>query len=166
MSETSTLIEKLGLDKDAIYKCVRRADCSNCLCDDVRYSKCQLITPWGKFSREYPSLMALLLERLSEKMGDKDKTERRKRVASEVTAKPECGLREKTICDEISELKIEESVKERIISKVSELERQNKLFVSKLNDYYHSTQRLKQAIVMLSVMAAEKDERVKESQVY
>ena len=85
---------------------------------------------------------------------------------SEVTAKPERGLRGKTICDEISELKIEESVKERIISKVSELERQNKLFVSKLNDYYHSTQRLKQAIVMLSVMAAEKDERVKESQVY
>ena len=75
MSETSTLIEKLGLDKDAIYKCVRRADCSNCLCDDVRYSKCQLITPWGKFSREYPSLMALLMERLSEKMGDKDKTD-------------------------------------------------------------------------------------------
>lgn len=73
MSETSTLIEKLGLDKDAIYKCVRRADCSNCLCDDVRYSKCQLITPWGKFSREYPSLMTLLMERLSEKMGDKDK---------------------------------------------------------------------------------------------
>lgn len=87
-------------------------------------------------------------------------------MAREVTAKPECGLREKTIYDEISELKIEESVKERIISKVSELERQNKLFVSKLNDYYHSTQRLKQAIVMLSVMAAEKDERVKESQVY
>ena len=74
MSETSTLIEKLGLDKDAIYKCVRRADCSNCLCDDVRYSKCQLITPWGKFSREYPSLMALLMERLSEETGDKDKT--------------------------------------------------------------------------------------------
>ena len=75
MSETSTLIEKLGLDKDAIYKCVRRADCSNCLCDDVRYSKCQLITSWGKFSREYPSLMALLMERLSEKMEDKDKTD-------------------------------------------------------------------------------------------
>ena len=75
MSETSTLIEKLGLDKDAIYKCVRRADCSNCLCDDVRYSKCQLITPWGKFAREYPSLMTLLIERLSEKMGDKDKTD-------------------------------------------------------------------------------------------
>ena len=75
MSETSTLIEKLGLDKDAIYKCVRRADCSNCLCDDVRYSKCQLITSWGKFSREYSSLMALLLERLSEKMEDKDKTD-------------------------------------------------------------------------------------------
>ena len=71
MSETSTLIEKLEHAKDAIYKCVRRADCSNCLCDDVRYSKCQLITPWGKFAREYPSLMTLLMERLSEKMGNK-----------------------------------------------------------------------------------------------
>ena len=94
MSETSTLIEKLGLDKDAIYKCVRRADCSNCLCDDVRYSKCQLITPWGKFSREYPSLMALLMERLSEKMGEE--VEETKESEGGVTAKAECCSREKT----------------------------------------------------------------------
>ena len=91
MSETSTLIEKLGLDKDAIYKCVRRADCSNCLCDDVRYSKCQLITSWGKFSREYPSLMALLMERLSEKMGEE--VEETKESEGGVTAKAECCSR-------------------------------------------------------------------------
>ena len=69
---------------------------------------------------------------------------------------------EKTIYEEISELKIEESTKERIMSKVSELERQNRCFLERLNEYYLSTQRLKQAIVMLSVMAAEKDKRVVE----
>ena len=73
---------------------------------------------------------------------------------------PECIAREKTILEEISELKIEESTKERIMSKVSELERQNKCFLEKLNEDYVSTQRVKQAIVMLSVMAAEKDKRV------
>ena len=44
---------------------------------------------------------------------------------------PECIAREKTILEEISELKIEESTKERIMSKVSELERQNKCFLEK-----------------------------------
>ena len=72
----------------------------------------------------------------------------------------ECIAREKTILEEISELKIEESTKERIMSKVSEIERQNKCFLEKLNEYYLSTQRLKQAIVMLSVKAEEKDKRV------
>ena len=76
------------------------------------------------------------------------------------SATPICG--EKTIYEEISELKIEESTKERIMSKVSELERQNRCFLERLNEYYLSTQRLKQAIVMLSVMAAEKDKRVVE----
>lgn len=76
MSKTSTLIESLELDKDIMYKCVRRGDCSNCLCDDVRYSTCQFITPWSKFSKEYPSLAALLMEKLSEKVRDKNKTDR------------------------------------------------------------------------------------------
>ena len=76
------------------------------------------------------------------------------------TDTPVC--KEKTIYEEISELKIEESTKERIMSKVSELERQNRCFLERLNEYYLSTQRLKQAIVMLSVMAAEKDKRVVE----
>lgn len=80
----------------------------------------------------------------------------------ELMSKPECVAREKTILEEISELKIEESTKERIMSKVSELERQKRCFLEKLNEYYLSTQRLKQAIVMLSVMAAEKDKRVVE----
>lgn len=73
LSRTSILIESLELDRDTMYKCVRRGDCSNCLCDDVRYSTCQFITPWSKFSREYPSLTALLMEKLSEKMRDKNK---------------------------------------------------------------------------------------------
>ena len=75
MSEISTLIKKLEHDKDIIYKCVRREDCSNCLCDDVRYSTCQFITPWSKFSKEYPSLTALLIEKLSEERENRDKTD-------------------------------------------------------------------------------------------
>ena len=75
MSEISTLIKKLEHDKDIIYKCVRREDCSNCLCDDAHYSTCQFITPWSKFSKEYPSLTALLIEKLSEERENRDKTD-------------------------------------------------------------------------------------------
>ena len=74
MSETSTLIEKLGLDIDAIYKCVRRADCSNCLCDDVRYTRCKYIIPWNTFVRDYPSLTALIIKGF---LGDEDSESRK-----------------------------------------------------------------------------------------
>ena len=76
----------------------------------------------------------------------------------DITSKPICE--EKTIYEEIRDLKIEESTKQRILEKLSDLECQNKLLIDKLNEYYLSTQRLKQAIVMLSVMAAKKDKRV------
>ena len=79
--------------------------------------------------------------------------------------KPECCAREKTILEEISELKIEESTKERIMSKVEKLEKNYRNLVEECNKFYYSTQRLKQAIIMLSVMAAEKDERVVEDNV-
>ena len=63
---------------------------------------------------------------------------------------------EKTIYEEISELKIEESTKERILAKLSDLESQNKFLIGKLNEYSSSTPKLQKAIVMLSVIAAEK----------
>ena len=70
------------------------------------------------------------------------------------TDTPVC--KEKTIYEEISELKIEESTKERILAKLSDLESQNKFLIDKLNEYSSSIPRLQKAIVMLSVIAAEK----------
>ena len=72
----------------------------------------------------------------------------------DITSKPICE--EKTIYEEISELKIEESTKQRILEKLSDLECQNKLLIDKLNEYSSSTPKLQKAIVMLSVLAAEK----------
>ncbi len=72
----------------------------------------------------------------------------------DIESKPTCA--EKTIYDEISELKIEESTKERILAKLSDLESQNKFLIDKLNEYSSSIPRLQKAIVMLSVIAAEK----------
>ena len=46
---------------------------------------------------------------------------------------------EKTIYEEISELKIEESTKERILAKLSDLESQNKFLIDRLNEYSSST---------------------------
>ena len=67
---------------------------------------------------------------------------------------------EKTIYEEISELKIEESIKQRILSKVREIETKNEFLVDKLREFDSSTSRMKKAIVMLSVIAAERYEDV------
>ena len=74
------------------------------------------------------------------------------------TDTPVC--KEKTIYEEISELKIEESIKQRILSKVIEIETKNKFLVDKLREFDSSTSRMKKAIVMLSVIAAERYEDV------
>lgn len=74
------------------------------------------------------------------------------------TDTPVC--KEKTIFDEISELKIEESTKERILAKLSDLESKNEFLVEKLREFDSSTSRMKKAIVMLSVIAAERYEDV------
>ena len=68
--------------------------------------------------------------------------------------------KEKTIYEEISELKIEESIKQRILSKVREIETKNEYLVDKLREFDSSTSRMKKAIVMLSVIAAERYEDV------
>lgn len=74
------------------------------------------------------------------------------------TVTPLCE--EKTIFDEINELKIEESIKRRILSKVREIETKNECLVDKLREFDSSTSRMKKAIVMLSVIAAERYEDV------
>ena len=65
----SALIRKLGLDENEAYKCIRKGECSNCLCDDVRYTRCKYIIPWNTFARDYPSLTALIVKGF---LGDED----------------------------------------------------------------------------------------------
>ena len=74
------------------------------------------------------------------------------------TSTPICE--EKTIYEEISELKIEESIKKRILSKVTEIETKNEHLVDKLREFDSSISRMKRAIVMLSLIAAERYEDV------
>ena len=65
----SALIRKLGLDENEAYKCIRKGECSSCLCDDVRYTRCKYIIPWNTFARDYPSLTALIIKGF---LGDED----------------------------------------------------------------------------------------------
>ena len=62
MATGSALIRKLGLDENEAYKCIRKGECPNCLCDDVRYTRCKYIIPWNTFARDYPSLTALIIK--------------------------------------------------------------------------------------------------------
>lgn len=65
----SALIRKLGLDENEAYRCIRKGECSSCLCDDVRYTRCKYIIPWNTFARDYPSLTALIIKGF---LGDED----------------------------------------------------------------------------------------------
>lgn len=73
--------------------------------------------------------------------------------------------REKTLEEEISELKIDESLKERILTKIASLEKRNDEFVETINRYHNSTRRLERTIVKLAAALADNSDSVIEDQV-
>lgn len=77
----------------------------------------------------------------------------------------ECCNREKTLIEEISELKIEKSLKERILNKIASLEKKNDEFTETINKYYSSTRRLERTIVKLAAALADNSDSVIEDQV-
>ena len=83
----------------------------------------------------------------------------------EVTASEECCNREKTLIEEISELKIEESIKEKILKRITSLEKNNDDLVNTINRYYRSSRRLERTIVMLAAMVADSDESIMRDEV-
>lgn len=83
----------------------------------------------------------------------------------EVTASEECCNREKTLIEEISELKIEESIKEKILKRITSLEKNNDDLVNTVNRYYRSSRRLERTIVMLAAMVADSDESIMRDEV-
>ena len=83
----------------------------------------------------------------------------------EVTVNEECYTKKKTLIEEIGELKIEESLKERILEKIASLEKRNDEFAETINKYYRSTRRLERTIVRLAAMVADRDESIMEDEV-
>ena len=81
-----------------------------------------------------------------------------------ITIDEECCNKEKTLAEEIGELKIEESLKERILAKIEDLEKRNDAFANVINRYRYNTQRLERTIVMLATMVADKSKSITEDE--
>lgn len=81
-----------------------------------------------------------------------------------VTIGEECCNKEKTLAEEIGELKIEEPLKERILAKIEDLEKRNDAFANVINRYRYNTQRLERTIVMLATMVADKSKSITEDE--
>lgn len=90
--------------------------------------------------------------------------ENMKETIDNVTTGEECCNKEKTFAEEIDELKIEESLKERILAKIEDLEKRNDAFANVINRYRYNTQRLERTIVMLATMVADKSKSITEDE--
>ena len=92
-------------------------------------------------------------------------TEDMEETLNELTVDAEGCNREKTLEEEISELKIDESLKERILARIESLEKKNDEFVETINRYHNSTRRLERTIVRLAAALADNSDSVIEDEV-
>ena len=92
-------------------------------------------------------------------------TEDMEETMNEGLVSEECCNREKTLTEEISELKIDESLKERILARIESLEKKNDEFVETINRYHNSTRRLERTIVRLAAALADNSDSVMEDEV-
>lgn len=83
----------------------------------------------------------------------------------ELTVDTEDCNREKTLVEEISELEIDESLKERILARIESLEKKNDEYTETINRYYNSTRRLERTIVRLAAALADNSDSVMEDEV-
>ena len=96
---------------------------------------------------------------------DTEDTEDMGETMNEELVSEECCNREKTLVEEISELKIDESLKERILARIDSLEKKNDEFVETINKYHNSTRRLERTIVKLAAALADNSDSVMEDEV-
>lgn len=94
-----------------------------------------------------------------------DKDEAMDEAMEELTVDAEGCNREKTLEEEISELKIDESLKEKILARIESLEKKNDEFVETINRYHNSTRRLERTIVRLAAALADNSDSVMEDEV-
>lgn len=96
---------------------------------------------------------------------DNEDTKDTEEAMNEVTTSTECCRKEKTLEEEIGELNIDESLKERILTKIASLEKRNDEYTETINKYYSSTRRLERTIVKLAAALADNSDSVIEDQV-
>ena len=76
----------------------------------------------------------------------------------------ECRIKDMTLAEEIGELKIEESLKERILAEIEGLEKKNDTLTNVITRYRYDAQRLERTIVMLATMVADKSKSITEDE--
>lgn len=157
--------------KGNIYKVVETEHdycrCSEC---DMSIGDCSMMT-CGSIEREdgkYVCFRWMGYTEYTEDIEDAEiaeDAEDMEETMDNVTTGEECCNREKTLIEEISELKIEKSLKERILNKIASLEKKNDEFTETINKYYSSTRRLERTIVKLAAALADNSDSVIEDQV-
>lgn len=95
---------------------------------------------------------------------DAEDAEDMEETMDNITTGEECCNKEKTLAEEIGELKIEKSLKERVLAKIEDLEKRNDAFANVINRYRYNTQRLERTIVMLATMVADKSKSITEDE--
>ena len=156
--------------KGNIYKVVETEPdycrCSEC---DMSHGDCSMMK-CGSIEREdgkYVCFRWMGYTEYTEDIEDAEiaeDVEDMKETVDNVTTGEECCNKEKTLAEEIGELKIEESLKERILAKIEDLEKRNDAFANVINRYLYNTQRLERTIVMLATMVADKSKSIMEDE--
>ena len=137
--------------------------CSRC---DMSLSECSIMNCASESREDGKDVYFKWIED-TEDTGDIEDTEDTKdteEAMNEVNTSEECCKREKTLTEKISELKIEESLKERILARIEGLEKRNDAFANVINRYCYNTQRLERTIVMLATMVADKSKSIEEDE--
>ena len=138
--------------------------CSRC---DMSLSECSIMNCASESREDGKDVYFKWIEDTEDTGGIEDTEDIKdtEEAMNEVTTSTECCRKEKTLEEEINELKIEESLKERILIKIASLEKRNDEFAETINKYYRSTQRLERTIVKLAAALADNSDSVMEDEV-
>lgn len=140
--------------------------CSRC---DIYITECSTMNCSSESREDGKNVYFKWIEDTEDTEGIKDAkdtedTKDTEEAMNEVTASTECCKREKTLEEEINELEIEGSLKERILARIEGLEKRNDAFANVINRYCYNTQRLERTIVMLATMVADKSKSIEEDE--
>ena len=133
--------------------------CSEC---DLSVDECSVMTCASEARKDGKNVCFKWIEDTEdiEDIKDTEDTKETEETMNKAAVNTEDCDREKTLVEEISELKIDESLKARILRRIASLEKKNDEYTETINKYYSSTRRLERTIVMLAATMADNDESI------